>query len=144
MATHILVTGGTGTLGSLVVRRLHDAGHEVRVISRHSRQAADGMEFVAGDLATGEGIGRAVAGAEVIVHCAGTRTGDETKAANLVRAASRAGAQHLVYISVVGAPSGAASRTASWRGSRRLRGTESCCANCCVGSSCCPRDQTWA
>jgi uncharacterized protein YbjT (DUF2867 family) len=103
MATHILVTGGTGTLGSLVVRRLHDAGHEVRVISRHSRQAADGMEFVAGDLATGEGIGRAVAGAEVIVHCAGTRTGDETKAANLVRAASRAGAQHLVYISVVGA-----------------------------------------
>jgi uncharacterized protein YbjT (DUF2867 family) len=35
------------------------------------------------------------------VHCAGSSKGDEDKALNLVRAASRAG--HLVYISVVGA-----------------------------------------
>ena len=32
---HILVTGGTGTLGSLVVPQLQDAGCEVRVLSRH-------------------------------------------------------------------------------------------------------------
>jgi uncharacterized protein YbjT (DUF2867 family) len=56
-----------------------------------------------GDLATGEGLEAAVDGIGTIVHCAGTAKGDEDKARNLVRAASRAGAQHLVYISVVGA-----------------------------------------
>ena len=99
----ILVTGGTGTLGRLVVPRLRDAGHDVRVLSRHARAGGDGIESVTGDLATGEGIDAAVAGAGVIVHCAGTARGDGDKARHLVRAASRAGARHLVFISVVGA-----------------------------------------
>jgi len=100
---HILVTGGTGTLGRLVVARLGDAGYKVRVLSRRSREAGEGIEFVRGDLATGEGIEAAVEGAEIIVHCAGSSKGDEDKALNLVRAASRAAARHLLYISVVGA-----------------------------------------
>jgi uncharacterized protein YbjT (DUF2867 family) len=102
-ASPILVTGGTGTLGRLVVPRLRDAGCTVRVLSRRRREAGAGIEVVTGDLATGEGIAAAVEGAEIIVHCAGSSKGDEEKALNLVRAASRAGAQHLVYISVVGA-----------------------------------------
>jgi uncharacterized protein YbjT (DUF2867 family) len=97
---HILVTGGTGTLGRLVVPRLRDAGCKVRVLSRGSHE---GIDFVTGDLATGEGIQAAVEGIEIIVHCAGSSKGDEDKAMNLVRAASQAGARHLVYISVVGA-----------------------------------------
>src|SRR5256886_8338026 len=100
---HILITGGTGTLGRLVVPRLRDAGCKVRVLSRRSREAGEGIEFVTGDLATGEGIEAAVEGAEIIVHCAGSSKGDEDKTLNLVRAASRAVARHLVYISVVGA-----------------------------------------
>src|SRR3954454_3876722 len=100
---HILITGGTGTLGRLVVPRLRDAGCKVRVLSRRSREAGEGIEFVTGDLATGEGIEASVEGAEIIVHCAGSSKGDEDKALNLVRAASRAEARHLVYISVVGA-----------------------------------------
>jgi uncharacterized protein YbjT (DUF2867 family) len=103
MTSPILVTGGTGTLGRLVVRRLRDAGCDVRVLSRRSRAAEDGIEFVTGDLATGAGIEPAVEGAGTIVHCAGSPRGDEDKARNLVRAASQAGAAHLVYISVVGA-----------------------------------------
>src|ERR687894_1916823 len=103
MTSTILVTGGTGSLGRLVVRRLRDAGCDVRVLSRHSRAAKDGMQFLDGDLATGEGIEPAVDGVETIVHCTGSAKGDEDKARNLVRASSRAGAQHLVYISVVGA-----------------------------------------
>ncbi len=99
----ILVTGGTGTLGRLVVPRLLNAGRTVRVLSRRPREAAEGIEFVTGDLATGEGIDAALAGAEIILHLAGTSKGDEVKARNLVRAASRAGAPHVVFISVVGA-----------------------------------------
>jgi uncharacterized protein YbjT (DUF2867 family) len=103
MTSSILVTGGTGTLGRLVVRRLRDAGCNVRVLSRRSHKSGDGIEFMTGDLATGEGLEAAVNGVETIVHCAGSAKGDEDKAWNLVRAASRAGAPHLVYISVVGA-----------------------------------------
>jgi uncharacterized protein YbjT (DUF2867 family) len=108
-ASPILVTGGTGTLGRFVVAQLRDAGPDVRVLSRGRRQAtedlragATGIEFVTGDLATGEEIEAAVAGTEIIVHCAGSAKGDEDKATHLVRAASLAGTRHLVYISVVG------------------------------------------
>ena len=100
---HILVTGGTGTLGRLVVPRLRDADCKVRVLSRHSHEAREGIEFVAADLTTGEGIEAAIEGNEIIVHCAGSNKGDEKKTLNLVRAASQAKVQHLVYISVVGA-----------------------------------------
>ena len=99
----ILVTGGTGTLGRLVVPRLREAGREVRVLSRQRREDAGGIAFVTGDLATGEGIEAAVQGVGVIVHCAGSTKGDEDKARSLVQAASRAGTPHLVHISVVGA-----------------------------------------
>jgi uncharacterized protein YbjT (DUF2867 family) len=99
----VLVTGGTGTLGRLVVGRLRDSGRDVRVLSRRDREDADGIEFVTGDLATGEGIERAVEGAGTIVHCAGSPKGDEVKARNLVAAASRTGTAHLLFISVVGA-----------------------------------------
>jgi uncharacterized protein YbjT (DUF2867 family) len=98
-----LVTGGTGTLGRLVVPRLREAGCKVRVLSRRSHDAEEGIEYVIGDLATGEGIEAAVDGAELIVHLAGSNKGDEDKARHLVPAASRTGARHLVYISVVGA-----------------------------------------
>ena len=52
MTSDILVTGGTGTLGRLVVRGLHDAGHKVRVLSRRDHEAGDGVGYVTGDLAT--------------------------------------------------------------------------------------------
>jgi len=103
MTSNILVTGGTGTLGRLVVRRLQDTDGKVRVLSRRRHEAGDGIEYVTGDLATGEGIEAAADGAEIIVHCAGSSKGDEDKARNLARAAARAGARHLVNISVVGA-----------------------------------------
>jgi uncharacterized protein YbjT (DUF2867 family) len=104
MTQPIVVTGGTGTLGRRVVPRLAEAGREVRVLTRHARPGEDGIRYLNGDLATGEGVEPAVDGAGVIVHCAGTGKGDDVLARNLVRAvSSRAGAPHLVYISVVGA-----------------------------------------
>ena len=108
-STPILVTGGTGTLGRHVVPQLRGAGHEVRVLSRQAHDgaesgaAAGGIHYVVGDLATGQGIDAAVAGAEVVVHLAGSSKGDEDKARHVVQAAARAGVRHLVYISVVGA-----------------------------------------
>ena len=103
VASPILVTGGTGTLGQRVVPRLRDAGRDVRILSRHSHPPEPGVDVAIGDLATGDGIEAAVAGVRTVVHLAGSAKGDEEKTRNLVRAAREAGVQHLVCISVVGA-----------------------------------------
>lgn len=99
----VLVTGGAGTLGSLVVDRLRERGRSVRVVSRRGSGPRDDVEYVAGDLETGEGVADAVAGVDVVVHCAGSQKGDGEKARRLVAAAKQAGIRHLVYISVAGA-----------------------------------------
>lgn len=95
--TTILVTGGTGTLGTLVVPALGDA--KVRVLSR----TANGPDRFACDLTTGEGLAPAIDGADVVVHLAGGPKGDDVATGNLVRAAERAGVGHLVFISVIAA-----------------------------------------
>ncbi|MET0865733.1 MAG: NAD(P)H-binding protein [Nakamurella sp.] len=118
-ATPILVTGGTGTLGRLVVEQLIDAGRTVRVLSRNPHDNVAGVEYVVGTLGTadgrgagagaGDGVGHddgidaAVDGINTVIHCAGSSKGDADKARTLVRAATAAGVSHLVYISVVGA-----------------------------------------
>jgi uncharacterized protein YbjT (DUF2867 family) len=99
----ILVTGGTGTLGRHVVRRLSEAGRDVRVLTRRTDAHEAGVRFVTGDLLTGDGIDAAVEGVATIIHCAGSNTGDEVATQQLVDAAVRADRPHLVYISVVGA-----------------------------------------
>ena len=98
MEDRILITGGTGTLGRLVVPLLRERGHDVRILSRR-----DGPGLVTGDLETGEGVADAAADATTIVHLAGSAKRDDVKARVLSEAAARAGARHLVYISVVGA-----------------------------------------
>lgn len=101
MTASILVTGGTGTLGRPVAQNLRDAGASVTVLSRHPREASEGIRYTGGDLSTGQGVEAAVRGAEVIVHCAGSSRGDEQKTRTLVGAATHA--RHIVLISVVGA-----------------------------------------
>src|ERR1700756_2450505 len=109
MASPVLVTGGTGRLGKLVVARLCDSGCDVRVLARHDRPTPQGVTFFAADLRTGQGIEPAVTGAAVIIHCATSTKGDAEATRNLVAAASRTGAGHLVYVSIVGID-----RIASW------------------------------
>lgn len=103
MTSSVLLTGGTGTLGRLVTPLLRDAGCPVRVLSRRSRESSDGIEYVTGDLLTGEGIDAAAASAEIVVHLAGGPKGDDTATENLVRALAGTDVRHLVYISVIGA-----------------------------------------
>ena len=105
MDTPILVTGGTGTLGRLVVERLREAdGTSASSAATAAGPTVDaGVEFVTADLTTGEGVEAAVDGRRDHRPLAGTQLGDDVKTRHLVEAASKAGARHLVYISVVGA-----------------------------------------
>jgi uncharacterized protein YbjT (DUF2867 family) len=99
----VLVTGGTGTLGRLVVPLLREAGYPVRVLSRHAHEPGDGVEYVTADLMRGEGIDRAVDGVATVLHLAGGPKGDDVTTANLMRAVSLADVRHVVYISIIGA-----------------------------------------
>jgi uncharacterized protein YbjT (DUF2867 family) len=110
MSETVLVTGGTGTLGRALVRRLAEAGYAVRLFSRKPRPVQGApedkaAEWYTGDLVTGAGLDAALAGAAAVVHCASNprRWSDDVPAArHLIEAGHRAGLGHLVYISIVG------------------------------------------
>ena len=91
------MTGGTGTLGRVVVARLRDNGTAHRVLSRRT-----GPGLVSGDLGTGRGLDDAVRGASTILHLASRPRGDTALTRTLVDTALRHGRPHLVYVSIVG------------------------------------------
>ena len=69
------VTGGAGFIGSNLVDRLVEAGHEVVVLDNLSTgsldnlaQVADGIGFVEGDLRSPADVERALRGCEVVYH----------------------------------------------------------------------------
>jgi dihydroflavonol-4-reductase len=113
-----LVTGGTGFIGSHVVRILLHRGRSVRCLLRPTspRRNVEGLavELVEGDLRDPASLGAALQGIDVVYHCAAdyrlwTRDPQElyrTNVAgtdNLLKAASDAGARQVVYTSSVGA-----------------------------------------
>jgi uncharacterized protein YbjT (DUF2867 family) len=96
----IVVIGGSGLIGSNVVNRLRQNGHEVVAASPKS-----GVNTL-----TGEGLVEALAGAQVVVDVANSPSFEakaaleffETSGRNLLAAEKNAGVGHHVALSVVG------------------------------------------
>lgn len=115
----VLVTGGTGHLGSRVVDLLLAEEHDVRVLAR-SPGADPRVGWIRGDLATGAGVADAVAGADAVVHAAtwspAARRGyllpvdlvrtppdvDVDGTRRLLDEAAQAGVGHFLHVSIVG------------------------------------------
>ncbi|MFI9261864.1 NAD(P)H-binding protein [Streptomyces sp. ISID311] len=96
----IAVIGGTGLIGSRVVKKLNAAGHE----------AVPHSQSTGVDVITGEGLAEAVAGADVVVNLTNSPTFDDaspgffqTSMDNLLAAAQKGGVGHVVILSIVGA-----------------------------------------
>jgi UDP-glucose 4-epimerase len=66
----ILVTGGTGLVGSRLLRRFVDAGVDCRALVRPGKDAPAGATPVEGDLLDADSLQPAVAGVSAIVHLA--------------------------------------------------------------------------
>jgi uncharacterized protein YbjT (DUF2867 family) len=117
--SRVLVTGGTGHLGRRVVQLLLARGDEVRVLAR-SPGSDPRIAWTRGDLATGAGIGEAVADVDVVVHAAtwspAARRGyllpvdlvrtpadvDVDGTRRLLAEAERVGVEHFLHVSIVG------------------------------------------
>ena len=96
----IAVLGGTGRIGSQVVKILDANGHEA---VPHS--PSTGL-----DLITGKGLPEAMAGTDVVINLTNSPTFDDaspewfkTTMDNLIAAAADAGVGHAVVLSIVGA-----------------------------------------
>ena len=111
----ILVAGGTGRLGSLLIARLVHRGLPVRVLTRDVSKARNllppGVEFAEGDVRDAASVGRAAAGARLILsavqgltgrHGSSPATVDRDGNRNLTDAAGAQDAA-LVLVSVIGA-----------------------------------------
>src|SRR5688500_8401655 len=96
----VVVIGGTGLIGSKVVAKLTEHGHEVIAAAPNTRV----------NIRTGEGLAEALANAQVVVHVSNPPPFDDepamdfftTAPRNVLRAAETAGVSHLVALSVVG------------------------------------------
>jgi uncharacterized protein YbjT (DUF2867 family) len=96
----IVVIGGTGLIGSKVVEKLKQKGHEVIAASPNT-----GVNTI-----TGEGLKEAMAGAQVAIDLANSPSFEdravleffETSGRNLLAAEAAAGVRHHVALSIVG------------------------------------------
>jgi dihydroflavonol-4-reductase len=107
----ILVTGGSGFVGSHVVRRALAAGYRVRTTVRSRTRAVPGAEAVEADLTSDDGWDAAVAGVDHVLHVASpfpaTQPRDENEligparegTLRVLRAARSAGVRRVVLTS---------------------------------------------
>lgn len=67
---HVLITGGTGTVGRLTVERLVRSGHDVRVIGLDDAMSIAGAEYRTCDINNYAELRQQVKGIDAIVHLA--------------------------------------------------------------------------
>ncbi len=111
----VLVTGGTGFVGTHVVNELLRRKHEVAVLARRSESARNRYNFpvsvAAGNVLDPAAVRRAAEGREAVIHLVGiiAEKGEQTfdrihreAAENVARAASDAGVRRLLHMSAMG------------------------------------------
>lgn len=74
----VLVTGGTGFIGSHVVKRLLEQGHEPVIFDRHIKMPPPGCELILGDVRDATAVTEAVAHVEAVIHLAAVLGTQET------------------------------------------------------------------
>src|SRR5512140_1830998 len=98
---NVLVLGGTGTVGSQVVRELLKRGADVSVLTRDAKKAlAAGVQPVAGDLLDPSTIRSAFAGRDAVFLLNAVSATECHEGLMAVNGARMAGVKKVVYLSV--------------------------------------------
>lgn len=107
MSNKILVTGSTGTVGSLLVKELLAQKASFTAMVRNPEKAKAlndiGVDVVMGDFTKLESLDAALKGREKVFLLSGPDQRQVELQGNLVRAAKKAGVKHLVKLSALGA-----------------------------------------
>ena len=121
----ILVVGGTGNIGSLVVKQLQAGKHAFRVLARDPAKVSKlGADAVQGDLSQPESVVKAMQGADrAFILSAGMSIVAHDAVA--IAAAKKAGIKHVVLLSVMSADKDGAGTGPTWhrKGEDALRAT---------------------
>jgi uncharacterized protein YbjT (DUF2867 family) len=99
----IMITGGTGTVGSATVQRMLQAGLTPQVLVRSPEKAAAlpaGAAAVAGDLQQPDTLATAFAGVDRLFLLTALAPDETQQGLNAVAAARQAGVRRLVYMSI--------------------------------------------
>ena len=119
----ILVTGGTGFVGTHLCRELDERGHDVTALSRHPDREGlpESVDTVVGDVTAYDSVAGAVAGRDAVVNLVALsplykpKGGSEMHSKvhlggteHVVEAAEEHGVEHLVQMSALGADPSAA------------------------------------
>jgi uncharacterized protein YbjT (DUF2867 family) len=99
----VLIAGGTGTVGTCVMRALLESGHHTRILTRSPERAGplpDGAAAVRGDLESPASLEAAFDGAEAVFLATPLHPDEAQLGLNAVRAAMHARARYVVYLSV--------------------------------------------
>jgi uncharacterized protein YbjT (DUF2867 family) len=101
----ILVIGGRSKIGSELIDLLRARGEDVRALARGSEDsaAAEGVEWVVGDLAAPDSLRAAMAGVEKVFLLSSPHRDAVRWHCNAIDAAAEAGASLLVRSSIIGA-----------------------------------------
>lgn len=111
---NLLVAGGTGFVGTEIVRQAIQRGHAVRILARGIRSKVKeqwGAEVLPVDITDPVSVARPFADVEALIHTVGIirETGKQTfenihirGTWNLVNAARSVGLKHIIYISALG------------------------------------------
>ncbi len=76
----ILITGGTGLVGSRLLKRFVEAGIDCRALVRPGKKIPEGVTAVDGDILSSDSLAPVVEGVSAIIHLAALfRTGDEAQ-----------------------------------------------------------------
>jgi uncharacterized protein YbjT (DUF2867 family) len=98
----ILVTGSTGTIGSLVIQRLAPQGVEIRALARDAGKlkAPAGVQPVQGDMADAASMRAALKGVTTLFLLNAVVADETTQALVMLDLAREAGVRRMVYFSV--------------------------------------------
>jgi uncharacterized protein YbjT (DUF2867 family) len=97
----ILVTGGTGKVGTEVVQALLRRGASVRVLTRNKEaKLPDGAEVAIGDLLEPDSVRSALKGADKLFLLVGNAADELTQALLTVALSREAKVKHITYLSV--------------------------------------------
>ena len=108
----LAVTGGTGFVGSNLLRIARAQGYEVRALTRGWRPPEEGIDWIDGALDRADSLAKLCEGADAVVHIAGLINASSRAAfeavnvggtANMIDAARKAGVRRFVHISSLAA-----------------------------------------